>query len=148
MSNTPAMPADPLAYYNACARIVTQLRNFTEAFIRGQYSPEAAAAAMGPVTSVGAACFTAHLLGEPLFDVISKPPVSRGYNPQHLTDFQMFLHNVTVMGNGIAAAIFAYSALPATDTDKANAIMVLITEIENLLNHFRDPYNLGYAPLL
>jgi len=46
------------------------------------------------------------------------------------------------------ADITAYRALAQRDDDRALAIMNQMMYLERYANYFRDPYNMGYAPII
>jgi hypothetical protein len=138
--------SDTLAYYNACRTLVTTLREISEAWIRSSYAPAALAPFQQQIGNLGIDTLTLNVLGEPLYAVISVPPVRNRYNPAYIAGLNTYLNSVNSQANYLSTQLTSYAALAASNDDLAHAAMVNVMELEIGTNTFRDPFNMSYPP--
>jgi hypothetical protein len=140
--------ANPPGYYAACHTFVETIQAIAEPFIRSSYSPASLQPFQGKISNLGIDALTLNVLGEPLYAVISTPPVVRRYNPAYVAGLNAYLNSITVDANAIGMRLTAYAALPSPHTDEAFHIMSLMMNVEISTNNFRDPFNMGFPPFL
>jgi hypothetical protein len=135
---------NPQAYYTACQVMVASLKVIAENFIRSSFNPDSIP--QSGVVSVNGQETNVFTLGMQLYSYIYSSGAAPRYNPVYLNGLYGFL-NQGMNGHMLSGEMGDYR-IRAKDLNKAHQLMISIMQTEDMLNKYRDPFNMGYPPIL
>ncbi|PIQ27223.1 hypothetical protein COW36_24895 [bacterium (Candidatus Blackallbacteria) CG17_big_fil_post_rev_8_21_14_2_50_48_46] len=135
---------NPYTYYITCQVMMASLKAIAEAFIRSSFDPDSIP--QSAVTSMQQQESTLFQQGMALYNFIYSSGAAPRYNPIYLNGLYGFL-NQGMNGHLVSGELYNYR-IRAKDLNKAHELMVSIMQTEGMINSYRDPFNMGYPPLL
>ena len=140
--------SDAQNLYNSAVEFIHNLQAIGDAFVGGHYEPESFNGVATEINDLTGDAQDLSFIGTRMINYLVSSSNASHYRPAYISGAAAWFRNMEGYIVQFQADITAYRALAQRDDDRALAIMNQMMYLERYANCFRDPYTMGYAPII